>query len=297
MPDEELVVNETPATLYPPLPDTVPGGIDEGVADPSLLIETICGASTDWQPVEQYDGRLGVAIPFVAQRQAPVGQIQWNFGLGNTYNNPGNVAGQRWCTGTLVADDLFLTAGHCFDVVDAQNGWQAPKDNTTNQPISSPEIARNMHVNFNFQVDASGNPRQEQVFPIAALEEYRQGELDYAVVRLEGQPGATFGTTKVGTRDAELNTVLCIIQHPAGIMKVVEAGPVSRLAGHQIGYNDLDTVGGSSGAGVLSESMQCIVGVHVLGGCGPSIAVGHNHGVRITSILQHSPILRGLTTS
>jgi hypothetical protein len=288
------IVRSTPPTLYPPRPGMLPPGADEALVDPSTLLEAICGASTDWQPVEQYDGSLGVTAEFVGRHQSRVGQIQWNFGLGNTYNNPGNVAGERWCTGTLVADGLFLTAGHCFDTVDDPLGWQVPQDNATGQAIPPTEIATNMHVNFNFQVDPSGNPRQEQQFPILSLEEHRLGGLDFAVVRLDGQPGAIFGVTEVSAQDADMDSMLCIIQHPAGIRKVIEAGPTTDLHGDDIGYNDLDTLGGSSGSGVLSASLERIVGVHVLGGCGPAMGTGHNHGVRISAIVQRSPIIQGL---
>ena len=99
----------------------------------SAILESICGASDDSQPVEQYDGTLGVAQAFVNAHQRPVGQLQWNANLGTIYTNPGNVAGVRWCTGTLLPNGLFLTAGHCFDQ-DA-NGWQLPRVNGTNDVI------------------------------------------------------------------------------------------------------------------------------------------------------------------
>jgi V8-like Glu-specific endopeptidase len=291
------IVRNTPPTLYPPRPDTMPPGGNEALVDPASFLEAICGASTDWQPVEQYDGTLGVTVGFVGQHQSRVGQIQWNFGLGNIYNNPGNVAGERWCTGTLISEDLFLTAGHCFDTVDDPLGWQVPKDNATGQPISPAEIASTMHVNFNFQVDPAGNPRQEQQFPILSLDEHRLGGLDFAVIRLDGHPGAIFGSTEISAQDADMNSMLCIIQHPAGIRKVVEAGPTTDLQGNEIGYNDLDTLGGSSGSGVLSAPLERIVGVHVLGGCGPNMGAEQNHGVRISAIIQSSPIVQGLAIS
>ena len=39
--------------------------------------------------------------------------------------DPGNVAGQRWCSGTLIADDLFLSAAHCFEPT--LSGWKTPR--------------------------------------------------------------------------------------------------------------------------------------------------------------------------
>ena len=288
--------------LFPPCPDEEKD-VAEFFRKPeteraySEFLETICGRADDSQPVEQYDGTLGVTVSFVNDHQAPVGQLQWNNNLASIFTNPGNVSGVRWCTGTLISNDLFLTAGHCFD--QTGGGWIRPKDNVTGSTIPSSEIATNMHVNFNYQVDPSGNLRVEQSFPILELVEYRLGGLDFAIVRLGGNPGSVFGTTDVSTTDASVGDMVCIIGHPAGVPKRIEAGPVTDLHGSRIGYNDIDTLGGNSGSGILRASDGRIVGVHTNGGCtrsDPNSDAGHNHGVRITSIISQSPTLQTLTT-
>jgi Trypsin len=107
--------------LFPPLSTAVEAIVrrlpeNAGIDDIyRAILESQCGATDDSQPVEQYDGTLGVTTAFVNAHQAPVGQLQWNDNLAAIYTNPGNVSGVRWCTGALVANDLFLTAGHCFD--------------------------------------------------------------------------------------------------------------------------------------------------------------------------------------
>lgn len=261
----------------------------------SMLIESICGAIDDSQPVEQYDGTLGVTQAFVASNQRPVGQIQWNDNLATIYTNPGNVSGVRWCTGTLISDDLFLTAGHCFD--QTGGGWQRPRINGTSNIIPSTEIATNMHVNFNYQVDPMGNPRPVSAFAITQLLEYRLNGLDFAIVRLAGNPGATWGRTPVSTTDAVAGDMLCIMGHPAGVPKRVEAGPALAPSGDQIRYDDIDTQGGNSGSGVLRASDGRIVGVHTNGGCGPSSPNGSdaNFGQRIVAVIAASPTLQALT--
>ncbi len=287
-------------SLFPPCPDDVAEVAEllsrsETDRAYSEFLESQCGATDDSQPVEQYDGTLGVTIPFVDNHQGTVGQLQWNDNLASIYSNPGTVSGVRWCTGTLISNDLFLIAGHCFD--QTGGGWIRPIDNTTGATILSSEIATNMHVNFNYQVDPNGNLRVEQSFPILDLVEYRLGDLDFAIVRLGGNPGATFGTTTVSTTDASEGDMICIIGHPAGVPKRIEAGPVTDLHGNSIGYNDIDTLGGNSGSGILRAADGQIVGVHTNGGCSsadPNNDTSHNHGVRITSIIAQSPTLQAL---
>jgi len=258
------------------------------------LLESICGARDDSQPVEQYNGTLGVTTAFVAAHQSAVGQLQWNNNLAALYTNPGNVSGIRWCTGTLISNDLFLSAGHCFD--QTGGGWVRPVDNTTGATISNAEIATNMHVNFNYQVDPSGVLRTEQSYPILSLVEYRLGGLDFSIVQLGGNPGATWGVTQVATTDAASGNMLCIIGHPAGWPKRIEAGPCLNVSGTTITYDDIDTLGGNSGSGVLRALDGRIVGVHTNGGCGPSSpGAGSNSGVRITSIIAQSPTLQAIT--
>lgn len=280
--------NYEPAFVPRPGEHGMPENLDE--VDPATIrLESICGGVDDSQPVEQYDGTLGVTRAFVDAHQTPVGQLQWNADLASKYADPGNVAGVRWCSGTLISEDLFLTAGHCFDR--EGGGWRRPKVDGADGVISSEEIATNMHVNFNFQVDPQGDLRQEQSFPVLELVENRLGGLDYAVVRLGGNPGSAFGWTRLSERDARDGEMLCIIGHPAGLPKRIEAGPVTHLHDDRVGYNSIDTLGGNSGSGILLSPEGTLVGVHTNGGCDAAM-IGHNHGYRISSLRASSPTIR-----
>ena len=288
--------------LFPPLPEDLrsavarlPEGRMPDSAEPGDLyrafIESQCGAQDDSQPVEQYDGSLGVTTTFVDAHERPVGQLQWNDNLASIYDNPGNVAGVRWCTGCLISDNLFLSAGHCFD--QTGGGWDRPRVNGTNNIISVAEIARNMHVNFNYQADPNGNLQTATVFAVEELLEHRVGGLDYAIVRLARASGQQFGVGKVAPRDANQGDMICIIGHPAGVPKRVEAGPLTSFSGDRLQYNDIDTLGGNSGSAIWHSPSGTIVGVHTNGGCTTS-GGGSNSGVRIARILEESAILESI---
>lgn len=267
----------------------------DGVDEYSALIESICGVTDDSQAVEQYNGALGVTTAFVAAHQSAACQVQWNANLATIYTNPGTVSGVRWGSGTMISDDLFLTCGHLFD--QTGGGWERPRQNGTTNIISPQEIARNMRLNFNFQVDASGNPRAEQSFPILELIEYRLGGLDMALCRIGGNPGATFGRAAVSATDAATGDMICIIGHPAGMRKRIEAGPTTSITGNLITYNDIDTLGGNSGSGILRASDGRLVGIHTNGGCtpaSPGAGGGSNFGQRIAAVIAASPTLQAM---
>jgi hypothetical protein len=257
--------------------------------------ESICGNGVDFQDVERYDGLAGVDKEFVKTFEPAVGQLQWVNDLVDRFSNPGETPGEvngvRWGSGALIGPDLFLSAGHCFDS-DA-GGWEMPQRNGVT--ILPHEIATLMRVNFGYQVDpTTGNPRRSKSFPVSQLVEYREGGLDYAIVRLapnaDGElPGQLYTPLKVSISDLTTpGTILCLIQHPNGMPKKIHAGPLKANTGARITYATLDTLGGSSGAAVLGPSGE-IVGVHTNGGC--DTALGYNFGVPIGAIRVQSPTI------
>ena len=95
----------------------------------------------------------------------------------------------------------FISGFGALGLEETGGGWQRPRINGTNDIIPVEEIAANMHVNFNFQDDPNGDPRDEVEFAVEALLEYRLGGLDFAVVRLVGRPGRQFGRTSPRSHD------------------------------------------------------------------------------------------------
>ncbi len=264
----------------------------------------LCGTLDDPQDVETYDGTLGVSREFVGMHEGPVGQLVWLDDLPQRFSgandDPGTVNGQRWGTGALIADDLFLTAGHCFQPDPLR--WKVPRQNGI--AITAEEIAQLMCVRFNYQKNGiTGRIRPIAVFPVLALLECSASDLDYAIVKLGPDslgrlPGSDelYGKLTVATNHCPAkNDILCIIQHPNGNEKKVEAGHLLDIRDGRLAYSDIGTFGGASGSPILykktGEKTGEIVGVHVKGGSLP--IGGFNSGTAIGAIRAVSKLIPG----
>lgn len=222
--------------------------------------ESKCGSTWDVQNVEAYDGRYaGLGFPDyrIDQWEPSTGILRL------AVDGEGFV-----CSGTLIDSNLFLTASHCID-----DGF---------------DIAV---VDFNFQLSPTGLPRPVSRFNVTSVvEDGASAGLDFAILRLSGNPGATFGTRSVRPNDA---TELAIIQHPNGSRKGIDAGTCEELSGQFVEYGNIDTAGGSSGAGIL-DNYGRLVGVHTTGGCNTIFSGHDNEGVRMSFIASASPTITNL---
>lgn len=244
----------------------------------------ICGPTIDWQDVEQYDGTLGVPVFTAQHMQSPVGQIHWNSDLDKLYKYPGKVSGRRWCTGTLISEDLFLTAGHCFDFYD-------PYLEMFPLAVNRHDIVRDaMHVNFNFQYSKSGELQEEAEYDILELLEYRVGGVDYALLRLDGKPGEYFNFANIRNSSIYPGMPLTIVQHPRNLPKVISSGVVSHTDNAYVYYKHIDTEQGSSGSGVLNTDGE-LLAVHARGSCSSSDPESVNGGIPIQRIIAQSPTI------
>jgi V8-like Glu-specific endopeptidase len=118
-------------------------------------------------------------------------------------------------------------------------------------------------------------------------------DLDYSIVRVEGNPGAKYGVIPMKARDADPAEELFVIQHPAGKAK--------RLTRRNCRADDdterpeelrhfCDTLGGSSGSPIFSDNDMALVGLHFAG-----IEKQVNFAKRMTVIIAQSQILRQLS--
>lgn len=226
-----------------------------GVVAKDRSLRSLCPGTGDLQDVRDYDGSLGQTQAFVTRHKNPVGRI----------------AANQLCSGTLIARDLFLTAGHCVDAirvgssnVDFNYEKLAGEDGTA--PFTSSRIVR---------VVEDGRP---------------VSGLDYAIFELEGNPGDAFGVALIEEFTPAEGHLITIIQHPMARRKEIEVGRAKGFSHEAIFYDDLDTEIGSSGAGILDDAGR-LVGVHTGGKCDLSSS---NQGVRMDRIIEASATVRSL---
>ncbi len=163
------------------------------------------------------------------------------------------------CTGTYFggagsAEHLILTAGHCVGLGDEAL------------------------VDFNFEDDPDGS---EYVGTGTVVE--RADEPDYALIELFEDPVVRPAPLSVRSTEE-----LAVIQYARGGPKVIATGVLAAESATEVRYADLDTLVGSSGAGVFNAGGR-VIGVHSDGDCDE--VGGSNVGQSIAASADVSPLL------
>lgn len=223
------------------------------------ITESICGTN-NLQHVGDYDGSRGQPVEFVSKFEQAIGALAYGA-LPNT---------SKYCSGILISEDLFLTASHCIDTT----------------------ILKEFAV-FNYQkLRGTTELAKPEHFKILGVVEKALGQLDYAIIRIDGKPGLKYGFQKVNVQDVQNGNILTIIQHPSGKVKMVDVGHRTGVRNtYYMTYADLDTEPGSSGSAILDQN-GFVVGVHTNGGC--SNTGGENAGVMMTEIAKASKVIKDL---
>lgn len=231
---------------------------EELASEPESGIEpkTVCGAD-DMVFVNDYRGTLGPSAAFVQTHKTYIGAIE----------DSATATSRKFCTGALISSNLFLTANHC---------------QTTSNLVGQ-------YVAFNYERAAGSTTLLTQShYRIDAVVEAGLGA-DFAILRLAGSPGAVWGVATVAAVDPPVGAAITIMGHAKGGPKKIEAGTVLGYSAKTMQYNDVDTLGGQSGAPILDSAGQ-IVGVHTNGGC-RTTGGGYNYGQRISAVRAGSAIL------
>ncbi|WP_138468880.1 serine protease [Poseidonocella sp. HB161398] len=256
------------------LPDGFAGefadAMDEGYAD-ALLDPAVIGPSDDRRRVIRPD-----RMPYAA-----VCYLERSFGSRNF-----------GCTGTLIAPDLVLTAGHCL----IRRGGQVPDRIRVQPGRNGPRIRESLPVRATYV------PRR--------YAERRDPLYDFGLIRLAARPRTVPGPVfPHAASDAQLRAFLRGRQvqiagypsdKPRGTMWT--HGEVLRRFDRRQLLHVVDTCPGHSGSAVLARIGRCqrVIGIHVAGvsdprtgrsyGCHPGSraapeAGGVNRAIRITPVI------------
>jgi V8-like Glu-specific endopeptidase len=157
-----------------------------------------------------------------------------------------------FCSGTLIDDDVVLTAGHC---------------------ISSSTNCADMRFVFNYYRPSEGTLQTvtaADVFHCAAVVSRKQGSVDYSVVRLDrpATPRFTPAPVKTGNTALASGQNVAVIGCGSGIpYKVDSGGSVRDPRSGTLDYfvATTDTFGGNSGSGVYETGGYTVAGILVRG--------------------------------
>ncbi len=174
-----------------------------------------------------------------------------------------------FCSGSLVGEDLIMTAGHCitsevkckdtkfvFGFAVKSRGGKAPAEVPASDVYSCSKIETQKLA----ASDTTGNPMLDQLLG-------KISDLDFAIIRLDRKvtgrkalPVNAFKTLKNGDP-------LFVIGHPVGLpLKVADDATVRDIGEGKAYFTaNLDTYGGNSGSAVFNAKTGIIEGILVRG--------------------------------
>ena len=155
-----------------------------------------------------------------------------------------------FCSGSLVAQDTILTAGHCIknqqdcDKTRFVFGFIVAQPNVTNQDFYPDDVYECSEI-VHTQALANG--------------------ADFAVVKLSRPVVSRVPLIRRSTSTVRENDGVYVIGHPVGLPMKITTGGVVRKVNPEYFVANLDTYGGNSGSPVFSEQTGDLEGVLVRG--------------------------------
>jgi outer membrane protein assembly factor BamB len=171
-----------------------------------------------------------------------------------------------FCSGTLIADDLVLTAGHCFEDTSTCGttsfvfGYYNDAEDALH-PITSADV---------FTCKEVIAQRYDRITKQEGADTPYQPNLDYTIVRIDRSAAPRFQPARVRTAVEALpeHQGLAVIGFGNGQPAKIDAGgKVVANNAERLDYFDasLDASWGNSGSGVFDLATLDLVGIHVRG--------------------------------
>lgn len=220
----------------------------------SRLMESLGAREDRFEPMSRFRGddpmrRAGRAV----------GSLRMHVRLAN------GSEGVAVCTATLIAPDRLLTNAHCV-------------------PGDAGKVLK-AEVWFGYLVPEDASSR---AFPVDVVPIAHDRALDFAVLRVRGDPTQTFPVARLAPRAALDNESLYLIHHPGGQPQKLTRAFCRSLPGKAVVAGALrhqcDTLPGSSGALIFAQSDHAFVGLHHSGGLVANNPSSFNSGTDATAL-------------
>ncbi|MBO4555910.1 MAG: trypsin-like peptidase domain-containing protein [Elusimicrobiales bacterium] len=184
-----------------------------------------------------------------------------------------------FCSGTLVGEDLVLTAGHCITDEDScakarmvfgfndkmlKNG-KPVNENITVYPVDNSEVyscAKIVKRHLGKQHSGTAGMIWDYI-----LANYDIIGADYALIKLDRKVSNHKPLDVERSAKPQKGDKIFVIGHPVGLpVKIAGGAQIRNTKPWNFFLTDLDTFGGNSGSAVFSEATGKIIGILVRGG-------------------------------